>query len=230
MDSTTLDNFQALTSKRTGSYGSYILNTGAKVQQWELLFGRYLYRTRFRDLAPVLDIAPGRCWFTKQNPAQIIGLDIEPALVEHYSSQGLDVRQGDVKQIPFPDGAFQGVFCCWLFEHLPDPESALSDVRRVLQPGGYACIIVPTPKTLLRGFYDDYTHIRPFTKTSLTQLAKAVGFSKIVVDYLFYTRGSRHVLRLFGPDLTFRWLRLGDTLGRKLGVVNRWNFVLEAWK
>src|SRR5208337_359720 len=49
-------------------------------------------------------------------------------------------------------------------------------------------------------------------------------------DYLFYTRGSRHVLRLFGPDLTFRWLQLGDTLGRKLGVVDRWNLVLEAWK
>jgi len=213
-----------------GSYGKHILSTGGALEQWELLFGRYLYESRFAGKTPILDLAAGRCWFTKQNPAAIVAVDIEPAIVERYAAEGIDIRLGDAYDLPFPDDHFEGVFCCWLFEHLTDCERAMTEIRRVLRPGGYACLIVPSAESLLAGFFDDYTHVRPFTEVSLAQLAKAGGFSRFATSYLVHTRGARHVLRWFGPEATLQRLRLMDAYGRRVGIVNRGNLMLEAWK
>ena len=93
--------------------------------------------------------------------------------------------------IPFRDGEFAGVFCCWLFEHLREPDVALREIHRILSPGGYACVIVPSARTVgTSSFYDDYTHIRPYTRTSLTQLACDAGFSQFEIKPLFWTRGA----------------------------------------
>jgi len=213
------------------SYGSYILTTGGGITAGlEELMGRYLYRTRFAGRSRVLDLAPGRCWFTRQDPARIVALDIQPAVVEHYARAGLDIRLGDANAMPFPDASFDAVFCCWLFEHLPDPERAMAEIRRVLMPGGYACIIVPSKETLATHFYDDYTHIRPFTKVSLAQLAKAAGFTRLSADYLYYARFVRYVIQFLGQGWAYRYVRLMDTTGRELRVVNRENLMLEVWK
>src|SRR5438128_7959 len=130
----------------TNGYGEYILRTGCGVTgQHELVMGEYWYRTRFAGMKPILDVGPGRCWFTKQSPLDIIGIDNAPGIVEHFRTRGLDVRLGDAAQLPMPDGSVEGVFCCWLFEHLTQPERAAREFHRVLRTGGYACVIVPTP-------------------------------------------------------------------------------------
>jgi len=48
------------------SYADYILRTGERFEAWEHTFGRYLYRSRFQGLKPILDIGPGRAWFMRQ--------------------------------------------------------------------------------------------------------------------------------------------------------------------
>jgi hypothetical protein len=70
------------------TYGDYILSTGAELAAWEDAFGRYVYQSRFANMDPILDVGPGRCWFTRQAPSRIIGLDIERELVALYTSQG----------------------------------------------------------------------------------------------------------------------------------------------
>lgn len=212
------------------SYGEYILATGAEIEAWENIFGRYIYDSRFLGKDPVLDVGAGRCWFTKQNPASIRGLDIEAEIVAYYRKQGLTIDQGSVYDIPFPDDSFAGVFCCWLFEHLTDPESAIKEIARVLKAGGYACVIVPSQRTLLRTFYDDYTHIRPFTEASLSYLGHAAGFDAIRVRPLFWTRGGGILSRRLSKQAVYSYLKLADRIGGRIGLVNRDSLVLEAWK
>jgi SAM-dependent methyltransferase len=39
--------------------------------------------------------------------------------------------------MPFPDGTFDALWTIWVLEHIPNPEQALIEMRRVIKPGGY---------------------------------------------------------------------------------------------
>jgi SAM-dependent methyltransferase len=212
------------------AYGDYILATGQGGEAWENGFGAYLYGSRFRGRRPVLDIGPGRCWFTRQDPENVVALDNQEAIVSHYRREGLNIVLGSVYEIPFEDSKFGGVFSCWLFEHLADPERAICEVARVTRPGGYVCLIVPSDRSLLRGFYDDYTHIRPYTSTSLRELGRAGGFSSVEVQHLLFTRGYGRLASKISPEALGRLFKLADRVARPIGIVNRNNLVFEGWK
>jgi SAM-dependent methyltransferase len=212
----------------TDVYGDYILTTGGGIEDWEEAFGSYLHGSRFHGRAPVLDIGPGRCWFTRQDPENVVALDNQQAIVDRYSAQGLNIVHGSVYEIPFEDATFDGVFSCWLFEHLDDPAAAIREVARVTRPGGYVCLIVPSDRALLRGFYDDYTHVRPFTAASLRELGRAGGFSSVRVENLFWTGGLGRLGA--GPAKLERLFKFADEVARRLRIVNRYNLVFEGWK
>jgi SAM-dependent methyltransferase len=44
---------------------------------------------------------------------------------------------GDAARLPFPDAAFDGVFCSNLLEHTPDTAAVVGELARVLRPGGW---------------------------------------------------------------------------------------------
>lgn len=213
------------------SYGDYILSTGkGVVGEYELLLGRYFYEREFAGKAPVLDLAPGRCWFTKQNPDDIHAVDLAPEIVKHYAAEGLKIKEGSAYDIPHPDGFFEGVFCCWLFEHLDDPNRAMAEILRVLRPGGLCYLVVPSVHQLINGFWDDYTHVRPFTPASLIQLALFNGFERPRPEYLVYTRFGIRLLPRLGPEFTYRYIKFCDGALRKLGVVNKNMLTLACHK
>ncbi len=210
-------------------YGQYILTTGEGITgQIEMVWGRFFYESRFQGRQPVADVGPGRCWFTRQNPRDNVAIDNAPDVVAHYS-RSLRITLGSAEAIPFPDGHFAGIFCCWLFEHLADPEPAILEFHRVLQPGGLCCIVVPTPADML-AFYADYTHIRPFTAASLRQLAAVAGFARVSTGHLPWTRGLRYVYRAFGEQASYRYICLADRCLCRLGLRNRAHLIMDARK
>lgn len=214
---------------RNPSYGDYILRTGLEtVNEYELLFGSVLYQKYFRNRQRIIDIGPGRCWFSKQNPQAIVAVDNSPELVEHYSKQGIDIRLGDAYDLRLSEDYADGVFCCWLFEHLTDPLRAMKEIYRVLAPAGYGLIIVPSSHNI-KSFYDDYTHVRPYTAVSLKQLAEDGGFRNHRESPLFFTWASMRIMQCFGKSIALRYMRLCDTLQR-IGLVNRNHLMLEVWK
>ncbi|MBU1699494.1 MAG: methyltransferase domain-containing protein [Candidatus Eisenbacteria bacterium] len=72
------------------------------------------------------------------------GLGIYRKHVEEKGGKwiGLDLQgdapsvHGDGDQLPFADGVFDGVLCVAVFEHMPEPDRTLSEIRRVLSDGG----------------------------------------------------------------------------------------------
>jgi len=65
----------------------------------------------------------------------------EPSLrvaAEHARRSGLDIRYrtGTGESLPFEDRAFGAVFCCDVLEHVRDLPKVISEISRVLKPGG----------------------------------------------------------------------------------------------
>ncbi len=90
----------------------------------------------------------------------------EPVVVGDYEQGGL----------PFADGEFSVVFNKSVFEHVRDISPLLRECHRVLAPGGRLISLVPDWKAQWRHFYDDWTHVRPFTLTGLRECIQSHGF------------------------------------------------------
>ncbi|MBJ6726284.1 3-demethylubiquinone-9 3-O-methyltransferase [Geomonas sp. Red875] len=59
----------------------------------------------------------------------------------HAAGAGLaiDYLRGSGERLPFADGAFDAVFCCDVLEHVRDLPAVISEIGRVLKPGGIFC-------------------------------------------------------------------------------------------
>jgi SAM-dependent methyltransferase len=90
----------------------------------------------------------------------------EPVVVGDYAKDGL----------PFRDGEIDVIFSKSVFEHVVDIGALVSECRRVLAPGGTMIAMVPDWKAQWDHFYDDWTHVRPFTLTGLTECVACHGF------------------------------------------------------
>jgi len=86
-------------------------------------------------------------------PFRLNAIDISPRMLERASRSlrdtDLDVslRLGDVRKLPYGTGTFDLVMTGHVLEHLVDPSVALSEMVRVLKPGGLliACLTRRSP-------------------------------------------------------------------------------------
>ncbi len=53
----------------------------------------------------------------------------------------VEFYHADIFALPFREEDFDHLFVCYLLEHLPNPERALTSLRRVLKPGGSVTVI-----------------------------------------------------------------------------------------
>lgn len=68
--------------------------------------------------------------------AELIGIDQSERMVAIQRDKGIEARVGTVEQLPFADGAFDTAIAAWMLYHVEDLDGALSELARVLQPGG----------------------------------------------------------------------------------------------
>ena len=91
---------------------------------------------------------------------KVVGLDVAPGMLEIARSRSLppnarveiEWQEGDVVNMPFGDGSFHVVICQQGIQFFSDPSSALSEVKRVLSPGGRIAFSVWRPIQYSPGF------------------------------------------------------------------------------
>lgn len=103
---------------------------------------------RFAGIGPwqqVLDVACGTgvvAVTAARLGATVAGLDLTPALLERARENAatagvaVDFREGDVEQLPFGDAAFDVVLSQYGHMFGPRPAVTISEMLRVLKPGG----------------------------------------------------------------------------------------------
>lgn len=85
-----------------------------------------------------------------------VGFDHKTNLLKKAGQLGLyeSLRQGDANQaLPFPDATFNSVFSNIVY-WLDSPQSVISEISRVLRPGGRACLMLPNVTFPQFSFYN----------------------------------------------------------------------------
>lgn len=89
---------------------------------------------------------------------------------------------GDALDMPFPDASFDHVIAAEVLEHIPDDVTAISEIVRVLKPGGFLAVTVPSflPERICWALSEEYHtapggHIRIYTLAELRAKLKAAG-------------------------------------------------------
>lgn len=77
-----------------------------------------------------------------QAGATVFGLDFSAAMLARAQRRVPEATflEGDAGSLPFEDDHFDAVVCNVGFGHLPDPDKVLSEIARVLRPGGIAAL------------------------------------------------------------------------------------------
>jgi SAM-dependent methyltransferase len=129
-----------------------------------------------------------------------------------------DVKEGDALDLPFADGEFDRVVASEVLEHIPDDDRAISELVRVLRPGGTMAVTVPRwlPERICWALSDQYHeveggHVRIYTGTALAAKLERAGLR---------VTGRDHVHGLHSP---YWWVKCA------VGVDNDKNPLVRAY-
>lgn len=90
---------------------------------------------------------------------------------------------GDITDIPLGDQVADVVLCSEVLEHVPEPAKALSELHRILKPGGH--LILTTP--MLEGIHEAPHDFYRYTCFGLRHLCEQAGFEETTIT----PRGER---------------------------------------
>lgn len=149
-------------------------------------------------------------------------VELMRSLSELLKVENVLCKQVNVLSLDFPDNFFDVVFCDVVIQHIPDSQQAISELKRVLKPGGR--VIVSTmnlynPHSLYKLFLKllrkpyKYGYEKSYTRTGLKKL---VGLKTISIDGFYPAYG---ILRLKKIHPIFR------TIGK---IFNRLTKLVDA--
>src|SRR5581483_10751596 len=85
------------------------------------------------EQARFLDVGAGR-GYLQDIVQDYTGLDISSTARPFFHKRFVEAS---ATSMPFRDNEFDAVWSIWVLEHIPEPEKALSEIRRVTKSGGY---------------------------------------------------------------------------------------------
>ena len=140
-----------------------------------------LAATRVRG-GEVLDAGCGEGYgadlLARAGATRVVAVDNDPSVIAHIDERYPDVEplRADLAALPLPDAAFDVVVSLQVIEHLPDVPRYLSELRRVLRPGGELVLTTPNRLTFTaEGAPLNPFHVREFSAEELRDELTAAG-------------------------------------------------------
>lgn len=129
--------------------------------------GRYIYNLSKKD-------PNGRYW----------GVDLGQSNIAEASKNfpGINFQEMSVEDLKFPDSFFDTIISRDVLEHVDNPEKTVSEMTRVMAPGGKLIVKIPGEKseqwllTVRPGYFAEIHHLRIFSGTQLEDMVKKHGY------------------------------------------------------
>jgi SAM-dependent methyltransferase len=136
-----------------------------------------------RDLGHVeraLDLGCGDGRLTAELAAtELTAADVSAVALERARARLPGARLAELAPdapLPLDDASFDLVLCAETVEHVRDVQLFLSEIRRVLVPGGVLALTTPATPPLARPEDPLSPHLRRFTRRSLARVLEELGF------------------------------------------------------
>lgn len=152
--------------------------------------------------------------FARQGAGRVTGIDISPgslstgrAMKKSFGLENVEFRQEDMLHLPFKDAEFDIVWAWGTVHHTTDPLGAVTELMRVLKPGGSLFLAI-------------------YKKTRLTFIHEAIRKTLIRTPRSWWTRLSKFFAVLLAPVVFLFKKREKARKGEKLEeLILDWYFV-----
>lgn len=152
----------------------------------------------------VIDVGAGRGLYTLETLVprfhRVVSVEIRQDHLAYLADQkrryrlsNLGLVRASAERLPFKDGVFETAVCTEVIEHLTDDRMGVTELARVLQPGGQLVLSVPVPPAPRH----DGAHVREgYTCEQLRGLLGDHGLTVVEMDYclLLISRGVLHLV------------------------------------
>lgn len=119
---------------------------------------RYWWAAQIAAGRDVLDAACGTGYGMEMLAAagarSVAGVDLDPdavAAARRQASDGSEVHEADVRNLPFDADSFDLIVCWETIEHVAEGERVVEEFRRVLRPDGILLVSSPNPAVYPEG-------------------------------------------------------------------------------
>ncbi len=150
--------------------------------------------TPFRSSNRLLDIGfgSGAILTEAQNQGwKVSGTEVSAPAFEQAKARGFQVWHGTLRDARFDDGYFDVITASEILEHLDDPLGELTEIARILRPGGLLWATTPSARSLsFRLMKESWTIISPpehtqlYSKRGARLMLEKAGFSSISISTL----------------------------------------------
>ena len=164
------------------------------------------------EKARILDVGSGT-GYLQDVVENYVGLDISSTAARYYHKPYIEAS---ATKMPIPDNDFDAAWSIWVLEHVPAPEQALLEMRRVVKDGG---IIFMAPAWNVHPWAANGYPVRPFRDLNWREkLVKAgmyaVEYPPLAVSAKTITRACLGARALFGGPTRLHYNPLTPNYGK----------------
>lgn len=169
----------------------------------------------------------------------LYGIELSDFAATKARERGLIVKTGFLRAAKFPSNFFDVVTLQDVIEHVKEPVKEISEIKRILKPGGLVFIVTPD----VQGFwikilgknwyhYKPGEHIMYFSQDTLRKLLNDAGFKQIETRKTYHIMSTEYILnrlRYYTPAFFEFLLKLtSDNFIGKLSF-KVYSGEIEAW-
>ena len=204
------------------------------ITNWLMTGGLWgVWRASFKRHAPipaggrVLDVGCGTAELSlliaRMGAREVVGVDLSEGMLalgrakiaRSVHSGRIVLQRGDATALPFPEASFDAAASAFVMRNVPDLDSMLAEMARVVRPGGHVVVMELShpPSALVRGLFTPFFRVMPPLLGRLTRGPGGVGAYAWLPESLARFPGAEELasrLRAAGlDDVRFRRLTAG---------------------